>query len=153
MNLKKIISEGNITLTNRKFIPYFDRSTYINQKTFLSFLEDKDLKKVWCIKMAKRYKVDWKSLYEICPDTCPWLGTPFDFGLGLNMTFRIAKGRYFHDYFKPQVDHKKPKDKFPDLKYEISNLQIICARANRIKSNIQDPQELFMVAKGMTENV
>ena len=149
MTLSKIISEGNIALTQRKFVPSFDKATYINQRIYLDFLDDHDLKKVWAKRMAKRYKVYWGDLYKICPDYCPWLKTPLDYGLGLNMAFRIAKGRHINDYYKPQVDHKKPKDEFPDLKYEISNLQIISARANRIKSNIQNPEELEMVARGM----
>lgn len=149
MLLEKIISEGNIALTNRKFVSYFDRPTYISQRVYLDFLEDKDLKKVWCIKLAKRYKVNWKDLYDKTPDYCPWLMTPFDFGLGLNMVFRIAKGRHINDYYKPQVDHIRSKDLYPELKYDIDNLQIISARANRIKSNIQDPNELIRVAEGM----
>ena len=152
MKLTNIISEGKQALTKRKFISHFDRSTYINQRIFLDFLDDQDLKKVWAIKMARRYKVDWEQLYKILPDCCPWLNTPLDYGIGLNMVFRIAQGRHYIDYYKPQVDHIKAKDKYPELKYEITNLQIISARANRIKTNIENPEELRMVYEGMSNN-
>ena len=36
------------------------------------------------------------------------------------------------------VDHIKPKSKFPELEYEISNLQILCEDCNLGKSNRDD---------------
>ncbi len=38
-----------------------------------------------------------------------------------------------------QVDHVKPRSKYPDLTYEFSNLQILCDVCNRAKSDIDDP--------------
>jgi len=34
------------------------------------------------------------------------------------------------------VDHIKPKSKYPDLKYEITNLQVLCSECNIQKSNL-----------------
>lgn len=40
---------------------------------------------------------------------------------------------------KLQVDHVKPRSKYPELTYDFSNLQILCERCNRSKSSSDDP--------------
>lgn len=35
----------------------------------------------------------------------------------------------------PHIDHIKPRSKFPELAYEVSNLQVLCAECNEGKSN------------------
>jgi hypothetical protein len=45
-------------------------------------------------------------------------------------------GRSPKDNITIHVDHIKPKSKFPNLKYDINNLQILCHECNEAKSNI-----------------
>jgi len=35
----------------------------------------------------------------------------------------------------PHIDHIKPRSKFPELAYEVSNLQVLCADCNEGKGN------------------
>lgn len=47
-------------------------------------------------------------------------------------------GRAPKDGIKLHVDHIKPKSLHPELKYELSNLQVLCCDCNMGKSNLDD---------------
>lgn len=47
-------------------------------------------------------------------------------------------GRTAKDGIKLHVDHIKPKSLYPELKYELSNLQVLCCDCNIGKSNLDD---------------
>ena len=47
-------------------------------------------------------------------------------------------GRTAQDGVQIEVDHIKPKSKYPLLSLELSNLQTLCSEENRPKSNIDE---------------
>ena len=116
-------------------------------KHYVQFQKKEDLKKLWCIKAGRRWRVDAAHLYQQAPDRCPIFNTPLDYGLGLNMVLREAQGRY-NDWFRPSVDHIKPKSLLPDLEHEVTNMVIVSNRANRLKSNIESFEELELFYQG-----
>ena len=143
----KLLAKVQEAFATREYWPAFDRTTYKTQKLWIGFMDDFDLKKIWAFTVAKRWKVDPVEFYKICPDVCPCYNTPLDYGFGNNIIKREAQGRG-NDWFRPAVDHIKPKDIYPELKYgHIENLQILSSRANRIKNNARSKEELLLVAK------
>lgn len=149
-DINKLISEGQLALADRKAYPKFDKSTYISLDHFHDFCDGKlDMVDLWSITQARRYKVDPVALKSKCVDVCPAFGTPLDYGLGWNMIFRKVKGRTNVEYYKPEVDHIKPKELFPDLVYDINNLQVVSKKCNVIKNNALHSSELDIVSKHM----
>ncbi len=37
-----------------------------------------------------------------------------------------------------QVDHIKPRSKYPELEYDLNNLQVLCKNCNHEKSNVDE---------------
>lgn len=140
-------SRALMALDERTYWNQFDSTTYINMNEYVRFQKDKDLKRLWCIRAGNRWKVNADELYAKCPDECPIFHTPLDYGLGYNMILREAKGRN-NDWFRPSVDHIKPKSSFPELQNEITNMVVVSNRANRLKSNIESWKELEIFTKG-----
>lgn len=138
------LQEAKSAISSRTLWPDFDAKTYISMDHYIDFQEHKDLKRIWISKAAKRWRVDANELYQRATDVCPAFKTPLDYGLGYNMVLREAQGRD-NDWFRPHVDHIIPKSVRPDLQYDVNNMIVISARANKIKNNVVNIDELLAV--------
>ena len=146
-NLKNHIAMAETAIADRRFCNSFDRSTYLKYDWYVDFQRHQDLKIIWCNQAGSRWGVDPKDLYQRAPNRCPIFNTPLDYGLGKNMVLREAQGRNY-DWFRPSIDHIKPKSLFPNLESEVTNMVIISNRANRLKSNIESFEELSLFYQG-----
>lgn len=146
-DLDNHIAMAESAIADRRFYNAFDRSTYLKYDWYVDFQRHQDLKIIWCHQAGSRWKVNPDQLYQQAPDRCPIFDTPLDYGLGLNMVLREAQGRN-NDWFRPSVDHIKPKSLYPDLQHEVTNMVIVSNRANRLKSNIESFKELEQFYQG-----
>lgn len=56
--------------------------------------------------------------------------------------------RQFGPWLPPQVDHIRPRSKFPELALEPSNLQVLCRECNMAKGADNDNLDLKSAASG-----
>lgn len=76
----------------------------------------------------------YQSLIHITVDDPEWQRVRY-FALKESNGCCSLCGRSPRDGVKLHVDHIKPKSKYPELKYEVSNLQVLCCDCNMGKSN------------------
>lgn len=124
-------------ILKKNLLVEFDTATHGNQKLYEHFLENRDLKWIWC-NSGDRYGVDPKELYEICPDRCPVFGTLLDYGLGKNTSTN-------HPAYRPSQDHIDQQSRGGAKRGDISNFDVMSIQANMFRNNATLMQLLYVL--------
>jgi hypothetical protein len=141
-DFERLISEGHSALAFRKYHHHYDTATYHSESLFEKFKDSKNqgrfLKLIWA--MGVDWPCDKIELAKICPDVCPVMGTPLDYGRGYNRVFNPLINND-DGYYQPTVDHRVSRAEAAKLGWTeeqincIDNYVIVCRKANTWKSD------------------
>lgn len=111
--------------------PYdkYDSKTYGSTTIYEEYKRTGDLKLVWARMSAsvKEYQLDPVDVAKKSPDYCPVTGAMIDYGYGFN---RVTD----NPYFRPGIDHIDASGNGGNKYGDITNIQIVSAFFNTIKS-------------------
>lgn len=151
-----LISEGRNALAFRKYHHHYDGNTYHSEALFEKFKDSKNqvrfLKLIWA--MGVDWPCDRIALAKICPDVCPIMGTPLDYGRGYNRVFNPLVNND-DGYYQPTVDHKTSRAEAAKLGWAeeqvncIDNYVIVSRKANQWKSDCPNEYVFDRYVAGM----
>ena len=143
-------------LSRRQYHPHYDKDTYYSEVLFEIFKASKNqsrfLKLIWAQEV--NWPGDRKKLAMLCPDRCPVLGTPLDYGRGLNRVFNPFVSSD-DSWFQPTIDHKVSRSQARELGWTeaqincLDNYVVVSRKANQWKSDMATLEELESFYQGM----
>jgi hypothetical protein len=151
-----LISEGSNALAFRKYHHQYDSNTYHSEALFEKFKDSKNqsrfLKLIWA--MGVDWPCDRIELAKICPDVCPVMGTPLDYGRGYNRVFNPLVNND-DGYYQPTVDHRVSRAEAAKLGWTeeqincIDNYVVVCRKANTWKNDCPSEHVFDRFVAGM----
>ena len=150
------ILQAEQSLSRRQYHPHYDRDTYYSEVLFEIFKASKNQSRF--LKLIWTQEVNWpgdrKKLAMLCPDRCPVLGTPLDYGRGLNRVFNPFVSSD-DSWFQPTIDHKVSRSQARELGWTeaqincLDNYVVVSRKANQWKSDMATVEELESFYQGM----
>ena len=156
LKMQNKILQAEQALSRRQYHPHYDKDTYYSEVLFEIFKASKN--QIRFLKLIWAQEVNWpgdrKKLAMLCPDRCPVLGTPLDYGRGLNRVFNPFVSSD-DSWFQPTIDHKVSRSQARELGWTeaqincLDNYVVVSRKANQWKSDMATLEELDQFYQGM----